>query len=213
MKKKIVALCLVVGLLAVSVIGGTLAYFTDNDEVANTFTVGNIDILLDEAETDLYGKIVLNDEETPVERVHANEYKLIPGHVYSKDPVVTVETGSEPCYLYIQIKNDLAADLVAEGENSIAKQLADHNWKAVEGQTGIYVYAVGEDAATVVDARAAAKTLTVFENIETKTDATFADVGAEAGNQIVINAFAHQSDDVEIATAQAAAVAHFIPAP
>ena len=32
MKKKIIALCLVVCLLAIAVIGGTLAYFTDTTE-------------------------------------------------------------------------------------------------------------------------------------------------------------------------------------
>lgn len=46
MKKKIMALCLVVALAAVAVIGGTMAYFTDNDSADNTFTVGGVDIAL-----------------------------------------------------------------------------------------------------------------------------------------------------------------------
>lgn len=44
MKKKIVALCLVVCLAAVAIIGGTLAYFTDTDKETNTFAVGNVKI-------------------------------------------------------------------------------------------------------------------------------------------------------------------------
>ena len=44
MKKKILALCLVVVLAATAVIGGTLAYFTDTDEATNTFTVGGVKI-------------------------------------------------------------------------------------------------------------------------------------------------------------------------
>ena len=48
MKKKILALCLVVALAATAVIGGTLAYFTDTDEETNTFTIGNVDIDLQE---------------------------------------------------------------------------------------------------------------------------------------------------------------------
>ena len=44
MKKKILALCLVVALAATAVIGGTLAYFTDTDEATNTFTVGGVKI-------------------------------------------------------------------------------------------------------------------------------------------------------------------------
>ena len=49
MKKKILALCLVVALAATAVIGGTLAYFTDTDAETNVFVVGNIDIDLIES--------------------------------------------------------------------------------------------------------------------------------------------------------------------
>ena len=48
MKKKIIALCLIVALAATAVIGGTLAYFTDTDEATNTFTMGNVRIDLQE---------------------------------------------------------------------------------------------------------------------------------------------------------------------
>lgn len=48
MKKKIVSLCLVVALAATAVIGGTLAYFTDNDDASNTFELGGVDITLTE---------------------------------------------------------------------------------------------------------------------------------------------------------------------
>lgn len=52
MKKKIVALCLCVALLAVAVIGGTLAYFTDTATATNTFTSGKVDITLSETDHD-----------------------------------------------------------------------------------------------------------------------------------------------------------------
>ena len=48
MKKKIIAFCLVIALSATAVIGGTLAYFTDTDEATNTFTMGNVQIDLEE---------------------------------------------------------------------------------------------------------------------------------------------------------------------
>lgn len=50
MKKKIMALCLVVALAATAVIGGTLAYFTDTDNETNTFTAGGVGIDLIEQE-------------------------------------------------------------------------------------------------------------------------------------------------------------------
>ena len=43
MKKKILSVALVVALIAIMV-SGTLAYFTDNDEVTNTFTIGSVKI-------------------------------------------------------------------------------------------------------------------------------------------------------------------------
>ena len=46
MKKKIIALCLVIALAATAVIGGTLAYFTDTDAKTNTFTAGGVKIEL-----------------------------------------------------------------------------------------------------------------------------------------------------------------------
>lgn len=48
MKKKITAIALVVMLLAVSVLGATLAYFTDTDKETNVFTSGNVAIDLTE---------------------------------------------------------------------------------------------------------------------------------------------------------------------
>lgn len=46
MKKKVTALCLCVALLAVAVVGASLAYFTDTKSATNTFTVGNVKIEL-----------------------------------------------------------------------------------------------------------------------------------------------------------------------
>ena len=44
MKKKITAICLCVALLAIAIVGATLAYFTDTKSATNTFTVGNVKI-------------------------------------------------------------------------------------------------------------------------------------------------------------------------
>ena len=51
MKKKITALCLCVALLAVAVVGASLAYFTDNDQADNTFTAGSVKIQLIEEQS------------------------------------------------------------------------------------------------------------------------------------------------------------------
>jgi len=62
---------------------GTYSYFTDTDEAVNTFTVGDVDITLEETT--------------------GNKYKMIPGITLEKDPVVTVKGGSVDCLVFIEV--------------------------------------------------------------------------------------------------------------
>ena len=73
--KKVVALLLCAVLLVVGSVAGTLAYLADTDDVVNTFTVGKVDIKLDEKNTD--GKDA-DGNPNNAERDQANEYKLLP---------------------------------------------------------------------------------------------------------------------------------------
>lgn len=82
-------------LLLVSLtVGATVAYLTSTDSVTNTFTVGKVNITMDETDVDEYGVAIEN-----AARVEENEYKLLPGHSYTKDPTITVTNGSEPAYI------------------------------------------------------------------------------------------------------------------
>ena len=64
-KKKIVSLCLVLALLLTAAIGGTMAYFTDNEKETNVLTVGNVDINLEEYMQDENGdKIPFDSDES-----------------------------------------------------------------------------------------------------------------------------------------------------
>lgn len=83
MKKKTLALVLALTLLVAGVVGGTLAWLTDQTaEVKNTFTVGDINIDLTETTTD---------------------YKMVPGNTIAKDPTVTVKANSEACWLFVKV--------------------------------------------------------------------------------------------------------------
>lgn len=93
MKKKIIALCLVIALAATAVAGATLAYFTDVTKVnTNTFTVGKVDIKLDETDT---------DDSTPnADRDTENTYtNVYPNQTVVKDPMVTFVENSRDCYV------------------------------------------------------------------------------------------------------------------
>ena len=65
MKKKILALCLIVALAVTAVVGGTLAYFTDKDNATNTFTAGGVDIALIEQQ--------VNEDGTDLEAFEQNQ--------------------------------------------------------------------------------------------------------------------------------------------
>ena len=95
-------------LLVVATVFGTIAYLTSTDKVKNTFTVGNVAINLDEAKVTPDGTAV-----TPAERVEANDYKLIPGHTYTKDPTVTVKSGSEESYVRMKVTFNNASKIIA----------------------------------------------------------------------------------------------------
>ena len=108
MKKKTIALALVLVMVFGATLGGTFAYLTSTDTVTNTFTVGNVQIKLDEAKANADGSLVAN-----ADRVKANSYKLLPGHTYNKDPMVTVLSGSESSYVKMTVTFTKANELDA----------------------------------------------------------------------------------------------------
>ena len=65
MKKKLLALVLVVALAVTSVIGGTLAYQTDKVANRNVMTLGQVSIVQNEQKRDAEGKLVDFGEESP----------------------------------------------------------------------------------------------------------------------------------------------------
>lgn len=104
-KALLLTLCAVL-LIAASVLG-TMAYLTSSAEVKNTFTVGKVEIKLDEAKVDELGNVVSDN------RVTANSYKLMPGTTYTKDPTVTVLKGSEDSYVRMKVTFNNATKIIA----------------------------------------------------------------------------------------------------
>lgn len=107
-KSKALLLTLCAVLLVAASVLGTMAYLTSSAEVKNTFTVGRVEIKLDEAK--------VNADGIPVEgaaRVTANSYKLMPGTTYTKDPTVTVLNGSEESYVRMKVTFNNAKKIIA----------------------------------------------------------------------------------------------------
>ncbi len=143
MKKKIIALCLIIALAATAVAGATLAYFTDNDQAKNTFTAGGVSIALHEDNKE--GAVDADYQEWLKDQV------LMPGDNETNTiaKVVTVEnTGKSEAYVRVHIAipavlDDAQPNFDASKNllhfNAYPETLADGLWnwgtKAVEGRT------------------------------------------------------------------------------
>ena len=107
-RKKIVALIMVVALALTTLIGGTLAYFTDTDDATNTFVMGKVDIVLDEAPV-IYNPDdytwTANNEAKRVQKIEFGsdtESYIYPGAVLPKDPTVH-NVGLNDAYIRIKV--------------------------------------------------------------------------------------------------------------
>ena len=107
-KTKALLLSLCAVLLVAATVFTTVAYLTSKDAVKNTFTIGKVNIKLDEANVDEGGNVIEG-----ADRVKENSYKLLPGHTYTKDPTVTVLKGSEEAYVRMKVTMNKASDLIA----------------------------------------------------------------------------------------------------
>lgn len=215
MKKKTIALALVLVMVFGATLGGTFAYLTSTDTVTNTFTVGNVKITMDEAKVNPYGEPVdkngktaseVGEDWTAADRVKANEYKLLPGHTYTKDPTIYVDAKSEDAWLFVKVENGIAA--IEDTTSTIVAQLTAQDWQPIAAGSNIY-------ARTTVNK--AGDTVKVFESFKisgtaniagyaTEKDATTGGIAENATNLIKITAYAIQADG--FATAEAAWAAY-----
>ena len=197
LRKVLLLACSAVLLVCLSV-GATIAYLTSTDEVVNTFTVGNVQIKLDEAKANTDGSLVPN-----ADRVKANTYKLLPGHTYNKDPMVTVLKGSESCYVKMTMTFTKAAALDAifapDGADmiSIFKGYESANWiykgntKDTTKDTRTYEFWYKD---TVDASKNDVPLDALFDSITVPGTITNAQLATIEGMTITVNAYAIQAD-------------------
>ena len=180
-KKKVFLTVLCAAALVVASVLGTMAYLTSKTAtVNNTFTVGNVNITLDETDVTPMG---VKDTDT---KVTENSYKLIPGHTYIKDPTVHITTGSEESWLFVKVVDEIAA---IEDTKTVATQMGENGWIAVAGEAGVYAYNTKVNAGDNIP---------VFDNFKIKGDAKVSDY---AGKTIKVEAYAVQADGFGTASA------------
>lgn len=147
--KKLTAIVAIALVVCMSIVG-TLAWLTDKtDTVTNTFTVGKVAIDLTETERD---------------------YKMVPGTTLDKDPTVVVKSGSEACWLFLEVTKENNLD------SFITSSIAE-GWTALAGNPGVYYREVAATTADVSFAvlagnSVAVKTTVTNEMLTALTDST-----------------------------------------
>lgn len=172
--KKILVFALSLVLVAGLSVAGTIAWLTDTtEEIENVFTVGNIDIELDET---------------------TDNFKMIPGEKIAKNPKVTVKKGSEASWVFVQITENATLD-------SYIEYSVHSDWKALDGFEGVYY--IDQAATTTEAAEYSVLTddeVTVKTDV-TKTMMDKITAGTTDEPTLTFKAYAIQKDGFETAAA------------
>ena len=203
-KSKAILMVVCAMLLVAASVMGTLAYLTSTDEVVNTFSVGKVKITLDEAKVGEDGKALTGEAAA---RVKGNNYHLLPGHEYDKDPTVTVKAGSDESYIRMMVtvtfKNELTDTLLATNLDNIFTGYDATEWirndktVSADNKTITYEYryfetvagaknAEGKDINNVLPA--------LFTGISVPDNYTENEINILNGMEIAITAEAIQAD-------------------
>jgi len=189
MKKRKIILA-AVALLALFFIGGTMAYFTDQEHAVNTFTLGNVDITLTETSWD-----------------STNAEGLLPGATVAKNPVIN-NVGTSPAYVFLEVIEPCYDNV------KIFEYTPDSGWVSISGgscaassgiSTATTVYAYGT-ASAMTTLNASASTSALFSSVTLKSTLdetainTLRQAAADTNNpvpvQITVNAYAIQKDNL-----------------
>ena len=199
MKKKlakIAALSMAAVSLVLVTVLVTVAFLTSSSKVENTFTVGDVGIYMYESSVDTNGKAIADtDKNGNMKDSDRNQYRLVPGKTYDKDPTIYIVEKSEDSFLFVKINNGIA-DIEASN-NKISAQMEANGWKIITSSEteSVYVYAntVGEreHAEKVKALDSEKREIPVFESFTLKNDAKVEDYDQAA---IVLCAYAIQAD-------------------
>ena len=199
--QKAIIVSLLLAVIAAMTISPTLSWLSDtSDSVVNTFAGGAISIKLDEALVDTNGKTVEGDN---AQRVLENSYKYIPGAVLDKDPTVTVLKGSEECYVFMCVDNELNDLFTINYDTTSWLKVASN------GNKTVYIYkssinALMTDNDVVLNP--------IFTTRTVSQDLTSQDVEEIGQKTVTATAYAVQAANIEKNEAINLAIEQFLPA-
>jgi len=213
--RKALLLLLCAVLMVGASVFGTLAYLTDTEAVTNTFSVGSVGLKLDEAHVNQQGQplkdnAVVEDVEDadrwqPTEQDPEQEYHLLPGHTYIKDPTVTVDAGSEESYIRMMVtvsfENALTDEQLATSLDNIFTGYDAAKWNRSEKTvsddqktiTYEYRYHTTVDGKDDAGTNAERPLEPLFTAIEVPGEYTNEQIAFLGGMKIIVNAHAIQA--------------------
>lgn len=170
--KKHAAATTVIACIAAVGIGSSMAYMTEKEEATNVFTVGDLDIGLEEPEWD------------PEDGDGVNMY---PGYTVYKNPTIKNitgdEKGEEPCYARVLVHiQDKDGNLITDQEAiDLIKDTIryDSTYTGSYGKTGF--------AAKLVEGRVPGYSMSELSNYPTVNPAFRLDTGRSTPNVLVYN--------------------------
>lgn len=175
-KRKTLLLALAACMIAILAVGGTLAYFTAEETVTNTFTVGDVQITLTESEVTAdpteadpavtealaYGYFDADGADArTITNAETQEYEtLLPGATVHKDPMVT-NTGTNDAYIRVKVTHNNVANM-----KKAANDYYDQLVAVIDGCTTDHTYSATESGDSVTHVLLFTKPLAADGTIE-----------------------------------------------
>ena len=193
-RSKALLLILCAMLLLIASALGTVAYLTEQETVTNTFSVGQVDITLNEGSA---GKRSRRARSTGAP-VDENDHILMPGHTYTKDHTIHVDAVSEDSYIFVKVENGIASYEAASsaeegGYRTIADQITDNGWTALESAADVYYREYAKSSA--------GSDFAVFGTFKIADNANDAESWGSCDAQVAVTAYAVQKDGFDTASA------------
>lgn len=193
-RSKALLLILCAMLLLIASALGTVAYLTVQDTVTNTFSVGKVDATLIEGSA---GKRSMRARSTGAP-VDENDHILMPGHTYTKDYTIHVDAVSEDSYIFVKVENGIASYEAASsaeegGYRTIADQITDNGWTALESAADVYYREYTKSSA--------GSDFAVFDTFKIADNANDVESWSSCDAQVAVTAYAVQKDGFDTASA------------
>ena len=182
--KKLAVMLTSLAFVLCTVIGGTLAWLVaETKPVVNTFTYGDINITLEETDTNKDG------DDDP----NTNTYSMVPGHTIVKDPKVTFKANSEDAWLFVKLEktNDF--------DKFMTYEMAD-GWTKLDNVDGVYYREVSKATQDAEFTVIKDDTVTVKGEVTKEMLNALDKEGASNYPKLIVTAYAVQRDN-NIATA------------